>query len=568
ELRLAAFAALGRRLSAAQTIGEAGGIISEAADQLLGWDACFLDLYSKEDDMLVHVLGSDTIDGKRTACCHRLRRPVSPLVRQAFAENGTLILREPGAEPRPDTAPFGDKSRPSASILVAPIRNGSDLMGVFSIQSYTPAAYNREDLKTLQALADHCGGALDRIRTQESLQATQQQLRQAQKLEAIGQLAGGVAHDFNNLLAVIRGNAELALMQYEGGGREFIDQIIAASDRAANLTRQLLAFSRKQVLQSKSINLNEVIGNLSKMLIRIIGEHIELQCAYAPVAPLVQADVGMIEQVVVNLVVNARDAMPQGGKLRLQIEPVTLDGASGSSCPEARSGRFICLTVTDSGAGIPAEHLPRIFEPFFTTKELGKGTGLGLATAYGIIKQHQGWIEVESQFGQGATFRVLLPALTEGALSPMNQKTNPDLRGGSETILLVEDEEPVRFVTRRLLQQFGYKVHEAVSGVQALELWRDHAVEIDLLLTDLLMPDGISGNALAEKLLADKPALKIVYMSGYGGDVVDKQASFLDRTQGRFLQKPVSGYRLLSSIREFLDQSAPVRPKPRSLLSV
>ena len=253
--------------------------------------------------------------------------------------------------------------------------------------------------------------------------------------------------------------------------------VSAASERAANLTRQLLAFSRKQVIQSRPLVLNDVVADLTKMLRRIIGEHIDLQCRYAAQLPFVQADAGMIEQVLVNLAVNARGAMPQGGQLLITTEAATFDAARPAAHPEARAGRFVCLTVKDAGTGIAPEHLPRIFEPFFTTKELGKGTGLGLATAYGIVKQHQGWIEVSSQSGAGAMFKIFLPAIPTLAPTAAAPLAEADLPGGTETILLVEDDYAVRMITRRVLESRGYKICEATTAGEALDLWRSRAQE-------------------------------------------------------------------------------------------
>jgi PAS domain S-box-containing protein len=384
------------------------------------------------------------------------------------------------------------------------------------------------------------------------------QLRQSQKMEAIGRLAGGVAHDFNNILAVIRGNAELVLMgegRAPGDPRECVKQIVAAADRAANLTRQLLAFGRKQVLQPRLLDLRDLVNNLSKMLKRIIGEDVELQYRYASQIPLVQGDAGMIEQIVVNLAVNARDAMPQGGKLVISTRHATFGPSYTHSHPEARAGSFVGLSVSDTGCGIAPEHLPRIFEPFFTTKDTGKGTGLGLATVYGIVRQHHGWIDVVSQVGNGTTFEVFLPS-TEGHLAPPSPPLPPPPppRGGNERVLLVEDDETVRALTRRVLESFGYRVMEAATGKEALERWPSKIGEIDLLLTDVIMPQGVSGGDLAEQLRKLRPGLKVIFISGYGGAKAKRLMESLPPPRTYFLQKPCTPQDLLHTIRQCLDE--------------
>jgi two-component system cell cycle sensor histidine kinase/response regulator CckA len=563
QIRLSAFSTLGLRLSAARSVRDASQIIVDTADRLLGWDACLMDLYSPDTDLLTQVLHADVMDGTREECpVDRVARTPSPLIRKTLQEGGQLLLKSDPTRMRPDGRPFGDVTRPSASILFVPIRNGTAVTGVLSVQSYTPNAYDQRSLETLQALADHCGGALDRIRNEEALHSAQQQLRQSQKLEAIGQLAGGVAHDFNNLLTVISGNADLARRQAQGCPveiTEFLHQITAASDRAANLTRQLLAFSRKQMMRSQSVDLDGVIMNLSKMLKRIIGEDIVLKCQYAPALPAVQADIGMLEQVLVNLVVNARDAMPGGGQLLIATEQMTFAAGSDLSHPEARPGDFVCVAVVDTGTGISPENLPRIFDPFFTTKEVGKGTGLGLATVYGIIKQHQGWVEVSSQLGAGTTFRIYLPAL-ETVRPALNNRASQAAEPprGKETILLVEDEEAVRSVTRHLLERFGYRVLEANSGPEALKIWEASAPEVDLLLTDVIMPDGINGRKLAEDLRGKKASLKVILQSGYSGEILGNGNEFLRQTNSCFLQKPCAPRDLLCAVRRCLD-GLPVR---------
>ena len=383
------------------------------------------------------------------------------------------------------------------------------------------------------------------------------QLRQAQKLKAVGQLAGGVAHGFNNMLAVIRGNAELLLLNEEpltAGARECLQHVIGTADRAANLTRQLLIFSRKQSMQSQAVALNDLIGNLTKMLKHLLREDICLECRYAAHVPFIQADPGMLEQVLLNLVVNARDAMPKGGQLLITTERASVDEAYAQTNREARAGEFACLAVSDTGTGIAPEHLQQLFEPFFTTKDVGKGTGLGLATVYGIVKEHQGWVEVSSRLGEGTTFKIFLPAIPAPAEKTEAAQADAKLRGGTETILLVEDDEAVRLITRRVLERFGYTIREASTAREAREIWRGHREEIALLLTDIIMPEGVTGRDLAEELRRDRPGLKVMFMSGYSAEVVGKDTEFFRRTRSHFLRKPCSPATLVQTVRQCLDE--------------
>ena len=307
-------------------------------------------------------------------------------------------------------------------------------------------------------------------------------------------------------------------------------------------------------MQPRPLDLDRVILNLSKMLKRIIGENIDLKCRYDPALPMVQADISMLEQALVNLVVNARDAMPGGGQLLITTEKLTFPEASAPAHPEARPGDFVCITVKDTGSGIAPEHLPHIFEPFFTTKDVGKGTGLGLATVYGIVKQHEGWIEVSSQVGCGSTFRLFLQALP--SLQPEEAKEKADaneMPRGKETILLVEDDEAVRKVTRIILERSGYNVLEAGSGPAALQAWETAAAKVDLLLTDVIMPEGITGRELAERLRAQKASLKVIYQSGYSAEIIGTDGEFLSRTKSFLLQKPCLSQDLLRTVRRCLD---------------
>jgi PAS domain S-box-containing protein len=400
-------------------------------------------------------------------------------------------------------------------------------------------------------------GVLSMVQDVTERKQLEEQVRQAQKMEAVGQLAGGVAHDFNNLLTVIRGHTELVLMdnaQLPLQAAECLRQVIVAAERAANLTRQLLAFGRKQLMQPQPLNLNDVIGTLNQMLNRIMGEDIQLQCDYVARLPFVQADPGMIEQVVVNLALNARDAMPRGGRLLITTDTIHLDSAGAQAKGEVRAGEFVCLSVSDSGTGISPQDLSHLFEPFFTTKEVGKGTGLGLATVYGIIKQHQGWIEVSSELGKGTVFEIYLPAIAPPEQEPdAPAAAETRLRGGSERILLAEDDYAVRVMTQRVLETYGYRVWSATSGRQALDVWHQHGGEVDLLLTDIVMPGGLTGRDLAQQLRRERPELKIIFMSGYSADLAGKNTDYFQRTESCFLQKPWSSRTLLEAVRRSLD---------------
>jgi PAS domain S-box-containing protein len=380
------------------------------------------------------------------------------------------------------------------------------------------------------------------------------QFRQAQKMEAIGQLAGGVAHDFNNILAVIQMQSDL--MNLDGGlsaeQRECLDEIVAAARRAANLTRQLLLFSRHEKIQPHELDLCESISHMAKMLRRILGEDIQMHFKLPPEPLHIHADPGMIDQVVMNLAINSRDAMPQGGKLVIEISSVEIDELAAAQSLRSRPGSFACLSVSDSGCGISAEVLPRIFEPFFTTKSVGKGTGLGLATVFGIVTQHRGWIDVYSEANGGTTFRVFFPRHAASnhhpAITPAHVTA---IRGGEETILLVEDDTALRAAFKKALIQLGYRVMDVDNAPAALELWHQHHKVIRLLLTDLIMPGGISGKEFAQKVLAQDPKLKVIYMSGYCPDIT---VSDLKLGQGIcFLAKPFDTFTLAQTIRLTLD---------------
>jgi PAS domain S-box-containing protein len=377
------------------------------------------------------------------------------------------------------------------------------------------------------------------------------QLRQAQKMEAVGQLAGGVAHDFNNLLAVIMGHSDLMLSVIDERDplHQDAEAIRQASERAASLTHQLLAFSRRQLLQPQVVDLNALVEKMAGMLRRLIGEPIGLDTQLTPALGRVSADPGQIEQVVMNLALNARDAMPDGGRLLLATTNAVLDREFAERHPGAGLGPQVVLTVRDTGAGMSAETQARIFEPFFTTKEPGKGTGLGLSTVYGIVKQHRGYVGVQSAPGEGTTFRIYLPRVdAEPAPVPVGagRATSP---GGSETILLVEDEAAVRSLMRKMLAQQGYAMLEAPDGPAALEVASRHAGPIHLLLTDVVMP-RMRGRELAERLRGTRPDVRVLFVSGYTDDALGAPAL---PSGAAFLTKPFAPDALLRQVRALLD---------------
>jgi signal transduction histidine kinase len=391
----------------------------------------------------------------------------------------------------------------------------------------------------------------ERRLAQEALEKSEEQLRHAQRMEAMGQLAGGVAHDFNNLLTVINGAAEM-LLRTHGDDRaaKSLNQIRRAGDRAAGLTRQLLAFSRRQVMNTRVLDLNEVVADLDKMLRRLIGEHIDLVTKIDPELGRVKADPGQIEQVILNLVVNARDAMQNGGCLTVETANVMIDQAYARKRELMRPGPHVMIAVSDTGHGMDAETLTHIFEPFFTTKEIGKGTGLGLATVYGIIKQTGGSVSVYSEPGHGTTFKVFLPR-AEGAVEPTTTGQMPALIAmGTETVLLVEDEDDVREFVREALEEAGYKVVEARDGLEAIAHLEEASLAVDVVVTDVVMP-RMSGRELMEKLSRNRPGLKWIFMSGYTEDAIIHRGALGE--SATFLEKPFSAVALSRKVREVLD---------------
>jgi CheY-like chemotaxis protein len=375
-------------------------------------------------------------------------------------------------------------------------------------------------------------------------------------MEAVGRLAGGVAHDFNNLLTVIKGYSELMLEQTTPGGplRAEVEEVKKAADRAASLTRQLLAFSRQQVLAPRILDLNAAVGNMEQMLRRLLGEDIELSTALGEKLGQVKADPGQVEQVIMNLAVNSRDAMSRGGKLTIETGNAVLDESYMREHGGVKPGRYVMLAVSDTGTGMDEETRSRIFEPFFTTKEMGKGTGLGLSTVYGIVKQSEGYIWVYSEARRGTTFKVYLPRVDESAEDSQKLAAAAGTGDrGTETILLVEDEDGVRALVKQVLSRQGYTVIETRHAKEALEEYERRAGPIPLLLTDVVLPQ-MSGRELAERLKAAHPEIKVLYMSGYTDDAVLRHGVIGQETA--FLQKPFTTASLARKVREVLDRPA------------
>jgi hypothetical protein len=462
-----------------------------------------------------------------------LGRPITMLI----AESDRAAYRAALPDPNADDLTFGH------IIEVTGLRkDGGNFPSEFSLA----ALQGREGTAFTAVVRD----VIERKQSQDTLRQREEQLRQAQKMEAIGRLAGGVAHDFNNLLMAIHGYAEMLIHNLKPGDdrRSDAEEIVKAADRAAGLTRQLLAFSSRQVITQQAVALDQLVQNMQNMLQRVIGPEIQISTEIWPDLTPVLADTTQIEQILVNLVINARDAMPGGGKITIELRNIELDKLGVAAHPGLQPGDYVEMSVTDTGTGMDAETLSRIFEPFFTTKESGKGTGLGLATVYGIVQQNNGAIEVHSRVGHGTSFYIYLPRATDlGKPAPMIAASPV---AGSETILLVEDDDRVRALVSNMLRKNGFTVLLASAGDQALEIAARHRGRIHLLLTDVLMP-GLNGRMLSERLTAARPETRVLYMSGYSDDDILRLG--VKKAAAHFIQKPFSVDALVHKIRETLN---------------
>ncbi|MEW5961867.1 MAG: ATP-binding protein, partial [Chloroflexota bacterium] len=444
----------------------------------------------------------------------------------------------------------------TVSLLVAPFLIQGEVIGGLSLGSNTPRRFLPEEINLVWSVATQVAGVLARLRLDEERRRLEAQYYQAQRMEALGRLTGGVAHDFNNLLTVIIGNNGFVLDELgpDHALRHSVEQIQKAAEGAAGLVRHLLAFSRQQVLQPKILNLNEIVGHMEKMLRRVIGEDIDLATALEPQLGQVKADPSQLGQIIMNLVVNARDAMPEGGKLTIETSSVYLDEVYTRQHPGLEPGPYVLLAITDTGIGMDAQTRAHIFEPFFTTKEVGKGTGLGLATVHGIVHQSGGHIWVYSEPGRGTTFKIYLPQL-ETSSEPVELPPLPARpRQGSETILLVEDDKMVRELSCFVLRNHGYTVLTAGDGEQARCVCAEHAGPIQLLLTDVVIPGGMTGPQLAGALAPLWPQMKVLYMSGYADNAI-VQNRILD-SGAAYLPKPFTPDDLARKVRAVLDEEA------------
>jgi signal transduction histidine kinase/ActR/RegA family two-component response regulator len=477
-----------------------------------------------------------------------------PCTRKALAQHGVMEIKQGEAVCH---GCFLEETHRRSPFLLTRLDHADQVHGVLMVLGVTAVPFREEERALFQELADDLGLALHKFGLQEERQGMEAQFRQAQKMEAVGRLAGGIAHDFRNQLTVIGGYCDLLLEEVTADSPLWVQlsEVRKAARRAENLTNQLLAFSRKQVLQPQAISLNDVVREIEKPLTSMLGENTVLSLGLAEDLSTADVDVGQLQQAVVNLVANARDAMHEGGTLSLETANVELDVSYTRHHPEVSPGPYVMLAISDTGVGMDKDTLDKAFDPFFTTKEKGKGTGLGLSMVYGFVKQSGGSIFVYSEPGHGTTFKLYFPRSGAAPETLLPQPAVAEARpSGTEKILLVEDNEAVRGLARQVLRECGYSVLEAANAEQALSLVQAHPEKIDLLLTDVVMP-GASGSELAEKLVADRPEMKTLFISGYTGVAIDRHG--LARPGANLLPKPFGPAALAQAVRSTLNADGP-----------
>ncbi|MGH7268172.1 MAG: GAF domain-containing protein, partial [Candidatus Rokuibacteriota bacterium] len=562
QARLEALLEISRELSRIQSVEPLLDRIAEACGQLLGTESVGFRLLEGDELVVSGAAGN----ARETMVTPRLTvgRSLSGLVAQT---GEPLVVADLDHDPRvlPEHRAAVAKAGHRAWLGV-PVKAGDRILGVLSVRTPRPAGFSTEDVRLAGAFASQAATALENARlyqqsqrAYEELARAQDQLVQAEKMQAVGRLAGGVAHDFNNLLTVIIGRSQMLLRRLPPNDplRRYAVLIHQTGERAAALTQQLLAFSRRQVLQPSVLDLNDVVAGMDKMLRRLIGEDLELVTQLGIGLGRIKADQAQLEQVLMNLVVNARDAMPRGGRLIIATGNVEVDADALRSRPAAAPGRYVSLAVTDTGTGMDAETRARVFEPFFTTKGPGKGTGLGLATVFGVVRQSDGYVWVESEPGRGSTFTIHLPRVDEPVDVARPAVGGQRVARGSETVLLVEDEGELRDLTGEILEALGYRILKAGDGKEALAVAARHAGRIELLLTDVVMPQ-MSGRELASRLAESQPDVRILYMSGYTDEAISHHGVLDPGTA--LLQKPFSAEALARKIREVLDGGRPAAP--------
>jgi signal transduction histidine kinase len=556
----ATMAELGRIITSTLNIDEIYQSFTEEVEKIISFDRIVINVIDTEKNTVknVYIAGKELHD--------RNVKDIYPLEGSGNAEmvrtKSTLLIQTEDFNEYKDRFPMLLSTFQAGfrSIMNVPLFSKGKVMGGLLLRSHKPYAYTDKDVKLAERIGSQIVGAIanaqlyiERIQAEQEREALQEQLRQSQKMEAIGRLAGGIAHDFNNLLTVIKGYSQLSLVETKEDDplKENLEEIKKAAEKAADLTRQLLAFSRRQILEMKVLDLNTILGDLDKMLHRLIGEDIELVTLLPDALGRVKTDPGWVEQIIMNLAVNARDAMPKGGKLTIETANVELDEAYARGHIAVKPGRYVMLSVSDTGVGMTAEIRQQVFEPFFTTKERGKGTGLGLSTVYGIVKQSGGNIWVYSEPGQGTTFKIYLPRVDEPLEELKERVVKEELLQGKETVLVVEDEEAVRQLAVRILKRQGYTVLDTPDGEGALVICEKQKEPVHLILTDVIMP-GMSGRQLAERCRRIRQDFKVLYMSGYTDNAIVHHGVLEEGMN--YIQKPFTVEDLARKVREVLDK--------------